>query len=271
MIDYYSHLAALAHFRQGLAQSTFLDASTIALRDQHLKDAANAEGAATLGALIDHWMWHASSDGAELALVERAATLWREGLELYSTLGAYRTNLEQALIDPTNAAAVDAFNTAASKIHPFLLQVKGKNAQIQALKSDVHIFAHIKPHPRQQARQIARWPWSDLFLARRTDAFVREVRRGSSNVSTSALALGALSSYSANTCISAYLGQVVGGPRRAHRHRDRLARNTLGSWCRDNVPGVPKLSDVSAQLKSAAPTLPAAVSAFVRTSLGKCY
>lgn len=271
MIDYYSHLAALRTFRSTLASTAFANADTGALRDRHLKDADNAESIAMLGSLIDHMVWHAASDGTELALLERAANLWGEGLVLYSALGEYRFQLERALANPTDAQAVAAFNTAATQIQPILAQVKGKNAQIQALKVDVHTFSHIKAHPRQLDKKLARWCWSDIFLARRTDALVKEIRRYASTTQTSAFALGVLSSYSANVCGSTYLGQVVGGPRRAHRFRDRLARNTIGSWFFENMSGLPSLSGLAHQLKQHCPSLPVELVDVLSKAFGSCY
>lgn len=271
MIDYRTHAAALEQFRHSLAQSAFPDPQIASIRDQHLDDVARAPGMATLGSLVDHLIAHASSDGKELDLVGRAADLWEKGLALYNTLGEFRTSLENALTDPGNPQAVADFNAAAAKIHPLVLEVKNKNGEIQALKDEVHTFPHLQPHPRQQDRPLTEWSWGDVFLARRTDAFARTTREEASDAPTSAFALGVLSSYGANACGSAYLGQVVGGPRRSHRHRDRLARNTLGSWFSAHQPGLPSLAAIAAQIKLGAPTLPTVIEELIESAIHATY
>ena len=47
---------------------------------------------------------------------------------------------------------------------------------------------------------------------------------------------------------SGYIGHVVGGPRRSHPFRDRLARNTIGSWLSTKV-ALPSFSDLAASLR----------------------
>ncbi len=271
MVDYRTHIAALRQFQETLAQSTFADPQTAQLRDRQLDDAAQSPGMAMLGSLLDHVVAHASSDGAELLLVERAATLWKQGLGLYAALGAFRESLERALADPSNPLTVDAFNTAAASIHPLLVQVKSKNGQIQALKNDVHTFTFLRPHPRQSDEPLHAWSWGDVMLARRTEALARTVRAQAFDSRSSAFALGVLSGYGANVSGSAYLGQVVGGPRRAHRHRDRVARNTLGSWFSAGQPGLPSLTGIANQIRSEAPTLPADLENLISSSLTNTY
>ncbi len=270
MVDYRTHVAALQQFQDTLAQSTFADAQTATLRDRHLNDVAQSPGMAMLGAMIDHLIAHASSDGTELMLLERAAALWKEGLALYATLGTFRDSLERALADPSNPQAVNAFNTAAANIHPLLVQVKSKNSQIQSLKNEVHTFGFLPPHPRQLDEPLTAWSWGDVMLARRTDAFARTVRAQAFDTRTSAFAFGVLSGYGANACGSAYLGQVVGGPRRAHRHRDRVARNTLGSWFAAGQP-IPTLTAIANQIKVEAPTLPTDLENLIASSLTDTY
>lgn len=271
MVDYRTHIAALRQFQEALALSAVADAQAAQLRDRQLGDVAQSPGMAMLGSLLDHMMAHASSDGAELLLVERAATLWKQGLGLYATLGAFRESLEGALADPANPLTVDAFNSAVAEIYPHLVQVKSKNAQIQALKKDVHTFAFLRPHPRQADEPLPSWPWGDVMLARRTDALARTVRAQAFDPRTSAFAFGVLSGYGANVCGSAYLGQVVGGPRRAHRYRDRVARNTLGSWFSAGQPGLPSLTAIANQIRSEAPTLSADLESLIASALTKTY
>ena len=82
-----------------------------------------------------------------------------------------------------------------------------------------------------------------------------------------------MSSYGANVCGPAYLGQVVGGPRRAHRHRDRLARNAVGSWFAQSHPGSASLKDIANQIRYGlfTPTLPAKIETLIVESLSETY
>ena len=154
---------------------------------------------------------------------------------------------------------------------------------IEAFRQDVMKLAHLPEHPRQANLPLPNWGWGDVFLARRTDAFVRTVYRraaepvldGAADPAFRAFAFGALSSYGANTCGSAYLEQVVGGPRRSHRYRDRVASNTVGSWFALTNPRVRSLASIADLIRfeaaPAAPSLPAPVEAFLRDSLQETY
>ncbi|MEU0501926.1 hypothetical protein [Nocardia sp. NPDC005998] len=260
MIDYRVHLAALDAFREQLALTNFNEPVLAAARDAQVADADQQPGAVALGAMIDHVIWHASSDGYELDLLRRAADLWKQGLAVYETLGEFRLRLETALSDPHNANAVAGLNTATAQIQPLTQQVLTQIDDIQVLRQDIATMKHLPPHPRQEDRTLTNWRWGDLFLARRTEAFAREIRNIANDQQTSAFALGVLSSYGANAAGSAYLTQVVGGPRRAHPYRDRLARNTIGSWAAQNDPSVPSLNSVAQTLHEAFPTgLPASM------------
>jgi hypothetical protein len=257
MIDYRLQLAALQEFTDVLAAEAIADPAVADARDQDVGAVQQDPALATLGALLQHVVWHASADGRELELLEDAAALWADGLALYDGLGRFRAGLERTLTDPTDAAGVAAFNTVGEELRALVPKVVDQDRRIQALKDRVVAFTHVPPHPRQQDRQLADWGWSDILLARRTDAFVRELVRQATANGARAFGVGALSSYGANAAGSMYIGQVVGGPRRSHRFRDRLARNTVGSWIGAEWPGVPTLGDTAQLLAGAG--LPVAV------------
>ena len=273
MIDYRANVAALDVFLQALTGETFNDPKISKIRDEQVADVDTAPGMALLGSLIDHLIWHAASDGNELALVERAAVLWKTGLSLYHTMTEFRGDLEGALADPTNPASVAKFNAGVQKFRQFRLGVEGKQAEVAVLRDDIYEAAYPHAHPRQEDKPLKEWTWADIFLARRTDAFARSIYNKASDGPSHAFALGVIASYGANTCGSAYLGQVVGGPRRSHRHRDRLARNAVGSWFARWVPGLASLTSISNQLKYGAivPTLPTVIENVITGSLTDTY
>jgi hypothetical protein len=270
--DYRVHLAALDSVREQLALTDFADPAINALRDEHVSDADQAPEMAILGSLIDLVIWHAASDGHELELLERAADLWSTGLALYTALAEFRLQLETVLDDPSNTGALQALNAASTQIQPLAHAALDLDAEVQALRQDVAKHHHLPPHPRQQDLPLTDWTWDNVFLARRTEALVREVRRQVSDATTSAFAFGVLSSYGANAAGSAYLSQVVGGPRRGHRHRNRLARYAVGSWVAQQDPSVPSLSAIADQLEAAFPSaLPHEIEGLIRSSIDGTY
>jgi hypothetical protein len=272
MMDYRIHVAALEALREQLALSNITDPEVASLRDQQINDVDQEPASALLGSLIDHIVNHAASDRNELSLLTRASKLWQDGLALYSTLENFRTSLEIALDDPSDIAALQNLNILSEELQFLAQKVLNQNAEIKALRADIVKMPHLPEHGRQMDYSLPDWSWGDIFLARRTEAFVREVMQLADDTSTSAFAFGVLSSYGANAAGSAYLGQVVGGPRRSHRFRDRLARNSLGSWVVRENPFTPSLKDLEQQLTQAFPAgLSIKIEEQINTAVEKTY
>jgi hypothetical protein len=277
MVDYRTHLVALAGFESRLAAATFAEPSVAVDRDQQLDDVRRGPGVAVLGALLDHLLRHAASDGHELKLLQRAATLWKEGVALYTTLGESRADIEAALTAPADPVSVGRFNhaTEAIRLAGLGLHTSDKLGELETLRRDVMKLAHIPAHPRQENLGLPDWGWGDVFLARRTDAFVRNAYRGARSPALRALSFGVLSGYNANVYGSTYLEQVVGGPRRSHRFRTRVASNAVGSWFGQAQPAVKSATAVANLIRfgadPSAPTLPPELESFLGDTLRETY
>lgn len=272
MIDYRLQLAALQEFTEALAAEVIADPAVAQARDETVAAIQQSPALAALGALTQHLVWHASADGRELELLEDAAALWAEGLALYGTLGKFRAGLERVLNDPADTAGLATFNSVGEELRAIVPEVLDQDQRIKALKDRVVQFSHLPPHPRQEDHQLQDWAWSDILLARRTDALVRELARQAAGNGARALSAGALSGYGADAAGSMYLGQVVGGPRRSHRFRDRLARNAVGSWIGSEWPGTPTLDDTAELLAQELPAgMPAEVESAIRDAAENTY
>lgn len=79
MIDYFAHIASLQRAKEGLAAIAPTDTTVKAASDALAQDVASEMAAATLGALVDHVVSHAASDGSELQLLSDMAALWTQG------------------------------------------------------------------------------------------------------------------------------------------------------------------------------------------------
>jgi hypothetical protein len=231
MIDYFAHAAVFEGVRAELA--AVADPALASARDKLLADAASYPEAALLGTFVDHLLMHSASTGPEIEILDQASDLWASGRAVYDVAGSVRTDVEAIFADPTAPGAPTRFNAAMAA----LIGLRAKLATIQAgldsVGSDITEWRHLpNPHPRQKDTTISQWDWGDRFLARRTEAFVRATFKYAEDSRASAFALGALACYAGNVAGSAYLGHVVGGPRRSHPRRDRVARNVVGAWIR---------------------------------------
>ena len=111
MIDYLTHIAALIRSQSGLSTLS-TDPSLTKERDKLLSQVSADHDCAVLGALFDHVIFNAVSDGSELALLEQAAGLWSQGLNLYAQFSTVRASIETAFANPSLPEAVVMFNTA---------------------------------------------------------------------------------------------------------------------------------------------------------------
>jgi len=274
VLDYHSSCVSLNEFVAALAAETFTNPVLTTAKDEAVS-AVGAEGdRALIGAFVYHLITHAASDGSELDLLERAAALWTRGSALCGELGTIRADLESALEKPRTPGAADRFNAAAVSAQNLAQKANELRVEVNALRLDVLKFPHLPPHPRQEDRKTAEWDWGNLSLARRTDAFVRTLFRLVSDQGTLAFAVGVAAAYGANVTGSAYIGHAVGGPRRMHRHRDRIARNAFGSWLATRHPAAESPSKMAGRIAfgaAGAPILPTDLDSLVREALGRTF
>lgn len=283
MIDYFGHMAVLDELHAQLKVAGYSNPDEQKAQARALDALAQDGDLARLGALTDHLLAHAVSDGAELALLEEAGALWQEGLDVYRLVGDARAGLEYALTAPGAPDAVARFNQAYALLGGLEQRATELITAAMAMPAQMSPPRYLARHPRQEDRKTPDWNWSDLFLARRTDAFVRNIATaamaaGGTATSASgarAFAVGALAGYGGNVAGSAFQSRTVGGPRRAHPYRDRLARYAGGGWLRDHRPGLPPLKKLGRQLRWGAPglppVLPAAIVKLLNDSLAATY
>lgn len=272
MIDPHADHVALQTFAAELAAAAFPDPTTAAVQAETVAALAAEPAAAELGALVHHLLAQAASDGAENDLLARAEGLWARGAALCAKLGTIRADLEQAIEQPGTPGAADRFNDAIVDVQVLANAGIAMRAEIDALRADALAFPHLPPHPRQRDDATDRWDWGNLTIGRRTDAFVRTLHdraRGAGDAASIAFAAGAVASYGGNVAGSAYLGHVVGGPRRSHRIRDRMARNALGSWLAANHPAAITPTAIADRIDAGAAgaALPAEIETLVRDAL----
>jgi hypothetical protein len=274
MIDYLHEVVALDAFTAKLSATSFTGAASRNAQKQALDDLKTEAGSALLGTLLQHLMAHSVSDGNEIALLQRASRLWAGGRDLCAQLGKVRADFENALETPGDPAAAARFNTAATTVQELSNTATAMLADIDSLRKDVMTFRHLLPHPRQSDLATHSWDWSNLTLGRRTDALVRNLFRAANSAAMTAFATGAISSYGANVVGSAYLGHAVGGPRRNHRFRDRLARNAVGNWLASHHAGTPspaKLADQITFGPHSHPQLPAELQSLLHDALTNTF
>ncbi|WP_435283214.1 hypothetical protein [Streptomyces koelreuteriae] len=273
MIDARTHIAALSRQIDMLA-ATPVHPHLGAVRNKVIADCVSNRAHARLGALLDHLLSHAASDGTEIDLLAEAAKMWTEGVDLYTEVGSIRSEIESALVDPSSPGAAVRFCDATLRFRHLMSNAKEQLLEIDRLGKKLRSMPHIPRHPRQQDEPLNQWGWGDVFLARRTDALARTAFGTADTAATRAMAFGILSGYTTNIHGSAYLAQVVGGPRRSHRFRDRIARNSVGTWFSERYPDVKSCRDIADSLRfDHAPdaALPGEVIDFISRALEATY
>ncbi|MFI5924076.1 hypothetical protein ACIA8M_36855 [Streptomyces anulatus] len=278
MLDLISHFAVLDTLRVKLREQT----ASGTVSDDRVKDALEAVedkySYAALGSVIDHLLAHDGTSDEEIELLQDAKSVYAD-IELF-VLDArkIRNRIEDFARQPSVSA--NDYNQVRWELAQLIrrwdplvsrLQDYGWNRLQRPL-------AHLYQHPQAQDQPLSAWPWRDAVLSRRTGAFAAEVMQGCRQVGTPealAFGVGALAGYAGNYLGSPYLVHGVGGPRRSHPYRDRLASFSVGSWLRHGLPGVqmdfPPIRHVPIFGPYANPRLPDWISTLLADSLHNTY
>jgi hypothetical protein len=275
MIDYFSHVSALRACLNSITSSKPADPAQPKAVSNALAAAQKEPGGAILGALVDHLLQYSDAKtSVEIGLLVKAAALFKKAVAIFNTISVTRSSLEAGLTTPTDPAVLAPYNQALAA-----LPVIGTNIQnlLASLKSFQASFSGdwMNPVGQQQGTPVTQWVWRDVFLARRTTAFVASAQALATTTRQQAFAIGTLAGAAGNLLGSAYVNSVVGGPRRSHQLRHRLAAYSVGAWLRDNDP---QYAGSLATIRSAitfgqqgTPTLPTDIKSLAHGALQKAY
>jgi hypothetical protein len=241
-----------------------------------LQPLSSDEAVGLLGALLDHLVWHADSSKAEMKLLEEADTMWTDLLDLIEKLRAGRQALEAGVADPSDPqVAVDAIAAAAGLQNEVVPAMIVWCNQFVAFVQKPELLKYIPAAGQAKDLPAKKWSWSDLIAGRRTAAFRTALLESAAALGSQerAFALGAIGGYATRTCASAYLNGAVGGPRRSHPYRTRLAARSVGAWIRaKHGPQTLSLAGLAGKLRSeVGTTLPASIATIVSKALDAAY
>lgn len=238
MLDLLAHFTALDVLRSRLGT----EVNSGAITDAGVISAYHAVHAqypyAILGSAIDHLLAHDGPSDAEVALLEEATATWIKIRAFQLEYRATRNKIEQVALNPNAPTALADYNVVRQTMADLIERHDEIIATLQAFRGKLLPLAHLTRHPREDDQQVKSWPWRDVVLSRRTGAFAAEIMklaRGVGSQPALAFGVGVVASYVANAIGSPYLVHGVGGPRRSHPYRDRLASYAVGAWLR-HVP-----------------------------------
>jgi hypothetical protein len=257
MIDYLAHVAALRSFRGALASAPPSDPKSPKAVAEGLSDSDAQPGSAMLGALVDHWLQYSERDtSVEIGLLRNGAAIFQDALSIFAEIAKVRAGLETGLTTPTAPGALAGYNAAVAQLPGVASAVGTLHTQLEAFQAGF-TAEWMAPTGQQEGTPVAQWAWRDVFLARRTSAFVANAQKLATTARQRAFALGTVAGAGGNICGSGYLNSVVGGPRRSHELRHRLAAYSVGAWLRDNEPQLAgTIADLQAALTFGPPNAP---------------
>jgi hypothetical protein len=236
MIDYYSHVSALNVCLGALKNAPPPDQSNPKAPLEALHATQSQRGSAILGTLVDHLLQYAQSrTSVEIEILRQAASLFQDGRAILDQFNAVLPSLEAGMTTPTASGVLPAFNAALAKIPGVVASVQSLQARFATFQMNFR-GNWMAAVGQQRDAPIPQWAWRDVFLSRLTTAFVANTQALATTPRQRAFALGTLAGAAGNLLGSAYLNAVVGGPRRSHQLRHRLAAYSVGAWFRDNEP-----------------------------------
>jgi hypothetical protein len=275
MIDYFSHVSALRVCLQALKTSPPTDPAHKKAVPEALDAAAAQPGAAILGTLVDHLLQYSqSATSVEIGILTKAAALFADGLSILNKFAAIRPGLETGVTTPNAPGALAAYNAALAELPGLQTDLQNIYTKLEAFQATFSVN-WIAPVGQQQGTPVLQWDWRDVFLARRTTAFVASTQKLAATSRQLAFAVGTLAGAAGNIIGSGYLNAVVGGPRRSHTLRHRLAAYSVGAWLRDNEHALAStLADIRQALtfgETGTLTLPSDLKTLAHDALEKAY
>jgi hypothetical protein len=274
MIDYLAHVSALRVCLEAIKNSPPPDPADPGAVTAALNAAAHEPGAAMLGALADHLLQYAQpATSKEITILTEAAALFKQGVDILNEINTTVANLQTGLSTPTASGALATYNAGLANLPDIQTKVKNLASKLKTFQTN-NPGNWMLPVGQEQDKPVAQWVWRDVFLARRTTAFVASAQAAASTTRQRAFAIGTLAGAAGNLLGSSYLNAVVGGPRRSHELRHRLAAYSVGAWLRDHEP---VLAGSLAALRTAltfgqsTPSLPADIKSLMETALQQSY
>jgi hypothetical protein len=275
MIDYFAHVSALRVCMAALAVAPPADPAHNAAVKNGLKAAKAEPGSAMLGAMVDHLLQYSQAQTSkELDLLRKASILFLSGLKVLKQFKDVLPDLEGGLTTPLAPKALDKYNAALSKVPVIHTDVKNLHADVKDFQK-AFLSNWMAPVGQQQDAPVNKWLWRDVFLTRRTTAFVAAAQALATTARQKAFAVGVFAGAAGNVFGSGYLNAVVGGPRRSHQLRHRLAAYSVGAWLRDNQPAIAdSLASIRAALsfgETGTLTLPSDIETLANDALHIAY
>lgn len=213
----------------------------------------DSAGPLLAGVFLPQLFLHDEIMRPEISLLEEAAGEWATARELITTLARCRETLERLNKNPGPAVeSIPDLRKTAADGESIIPVAEHYDPSLDAFTARAKTIDYIGPHPLSSVTRPDEWPWYEIAVARKTGLLVANIASAAAaqpppSKAGKAFAAGALISHAANVAGADYLNAVVGGPRRLHRYRHRLAENVTETWIKtthpDQVPGLPAIRD----------------------------